>query len=141
MHREDHESHGALLCVQTGSMLSDPKRFKFEGAEHYLKSASEMRYLFRDFPEACDNTLWVAERADVNIEFGSPLLPNFPIPAYRNTTLLQALLQTLQGNTRLALSCGLTLATGWSRSAQASSWKKINPATALDLPTVFCIGR
>ena len=80
VHREDHESHGALLCVQTGSMLSDPKRFKFEGAEHYLKSASEMRYLFRDFPEACDNTLWVAERADVNIEFGNPLLPNFPIP-------------------------------------------------------------
>ena len=60
---------------------------------------------------------------------------------YRNTALLQALLQTLQGNTRLALSCGLTLATGWSRSAQASSWKKINPATALDLPTVFCLGR
>ena len=60
---------------------------------------------------------------------------------YRNTALLQALLQTLQSSTRLALSCGLTLATGWSCSAQSSSWKKINPATALDLPTVFCIGR
>ena len=61
-------------------MLSDPKRFKFEGEEHYLKSAAEMRYLFRDFPEACDNTLWVAERADVTIEFGKPQLPNFPLP-------------------------------------------------------------
>ncbi|MBK8333155.1 MAG: DNA polymerase III subunit alpha [Acidimicrobiaceae bacterium] len=81
VHREDHESHDALLCVQTGALLSDPKRFKFEGTEHYLKSANEMRHLFRDFPEACDNTLWVAERADVNIEFGKPLLPNFPIPA------------------------------------------------------------
>jgi 16S rRNA (cytidine1402-2'-O)-methyltransferase len=60
---------------------------------------------------------------------------------YRNTALFQALLQTLQGSTRLALSCGLTLAAGWSRSAPASSWKKINPAAALDLPTVFCIGR
>ena len=49
--------------------------------DSYLKSANEMRHLFRDFPEACDNTLWVAERADVNIEFGKPLLPNFPIPA------------------------------------------------------------
>ncbi|MGB8858923.1 MAG: DNA polymerase III subunit alpha [Ilumatobacteraceae bacterium] len=80
VHREDHESHDALLCVQTGALISDPKRFKFEGTEHYLKSAAEMRYLFRDFPEACDNTLWVAERADVEIEFGKPLLPNFPIP-------------------------------------------------------------
>ncbi|MEQ1699980.1 MAG: DNA polymerase III subunit alpha [Ilumatobacteraceae bacterium] len=80
VHREDHESHDALLCVQTGALISDPKRFKFEGTEHYLKSAAEMRYLFRDFPEACDNTLWIAERADVDIEFGKPLLPNFPIP-------------------------------------------------------------
>ena len=80
VHRDDHESHGALLCVQTGALLSDPKRFKFEGTEHYLKSSNEMRQLFRDFPEACDNTLWIAERADVTIEFGNPLLPNFPLP-------------------------------------------------------------
>ncbi len=80
VHREDHESHGALLCVQTGALLSDPKRFKFEGSEHYLKNSNEMRQLFRDFPEACDNTLWIAERADVTIEFGKPLLPNFPLP-------------------------------------------------------------
>ena len=80
VHRDDHESHDALLCVQTGAMISDPKRFKFEGQEHYLKSAAEMRYLFRDFPEACDNTLWIAERAQVEIEFGNPQLPNFPVP-------------------------------------------------------------
>ena len=80
VHREDHEAHGALLCVQTGSTLSDPKRFKFEGEEHYLKASHEMRHLFRDVPEACDNTLWIAERADVTIEFGNPHLPNFPIP-------------------------------------------------------------
>jgi len=80
VHREDHEAHDALLCVQTGAVLSDPKRFKFEGHEHYLKSAQEMRYLFRELPEACDNTLWIAERADVTIEFGKPQLPNFPIP-------------------------------------------------------------
>ena len=80
-HREDHESHDALLCVQTGALISDPKRFKFEGTEHYLKSAQEMRYLFREVPEACDNTLWVAERAGFEIQFGNALLPNFPIPA------------------------------------------------------------
>ena len=68
-HQEDHESHDALLCVQTGALLSDAKRFKFEGSEHYLKSAAEMRYLFREVPSACDNTLWVAERAELEIEF------------------------------------------------------------------------
>jgi DNA polymerase-3 subunit alpha len=79
-HREDHESHDALLCVQTGSLISDPKRFKFEGHEHYLKTADEMRYLFRDYPEACDSTLWIAERAAVEIEFGRVELPTFELP-------------------------------------------------------------
>ncbi len=78
--REHHEAHDALLCVQTGSMLSDPKRFKFDGQEHYLKTADEMRYLFRDHAEACDNTLWIAERAGVDIEFGKVELPDFPLP-------------------------------------------------------------
>src|SRR5690606_15048387 len=50
------------------------------GTEHYLKTADEMRHLFRQFPEACDNTLWIAERADVNIAFGKPQLPHFPTP-------------------------------------------------------------
>ena len=72
--------HDALLCVQTGSFRDDPKRFKFHGDEHYLKTAAEMRHLFRDYPEACDNTLWIAERADVEIEFGKPKLPSFPRP-------------------------------------------------------------
>src|SRR5829696_8157282 len=80
-HREDHESHDALLCVQTGALITDPKRFKFEGQEHYLKSAHEMRYLFRELPEACDNTLWIAERCQLDITFGNALLPNFPIPS------------------------------------------------------------
>jgi DNA polymerase-3 subunit alpha len=78
--REDSVAHDALLCVQTGSAMDDPKRFKFEGHEHYLKSAAEMRNLFADYPEACDNTLWIAERADVTIEFGKPKLPSFPRP-------------------------------------------------------------
>jgi DNA polymerase-3 subunit alpha len=79
-HREDHTAHDALLCVQTGCTISDPNRFKFEGQEHYLKTAQEMRWLFRDVPEACDNSLLIAERAEVKIEFGNPVLPDFPIP-------------------------------------------------------------
>ncbi|MBV9662064.1 MAG: DNA polymerase III subunit alpha [Acidimicrobiales bacterium] len=79
--REDAEAHDALLCVQTGSVKDDPKRFKFHGDEHYLKTAAEMRDLFSAYPEACDNTLWIAERADVTIDFGKPKLPSFPRPA------------------------------------------------------------
>lgn len=78
--REDHVAHDALLCVQTGASIDDPKRFKFDSDQHYLKSAAEMRALFNDLPEACDNTLWIAERASVEIEFGRPRLPRFPIP-------------------------------------------------------------
>ena len=60
---------------------------------------------------------------------------------YRNAALLQGLLQTLHGNTRLALSCGLTMGNSVSRSAQVSNWKRDKPVLPLNLPTVFCIGR
>src|SRR5438067_10167964 len=79
-HREHAVAHDALLCVQTGSAIDDPKRFKFESHEHYLKSAAEMRSLFGEVPEACDNTLWIAERADVGSEFANAQLPSFPPP-------------------------------------------------------------
>src|SRR5437588_2314580 len=80
-HKEDAEAHAALLCVQTGATLDDPNRFKFDADEFYLKTAAEMRGLFADYPEACDNTLLVAERANVEIEFGKPELPAFPVPS------------------------------------------------------------
>ncbi|MFM8847714.1 MAG: DNA polymerase III subunit alpha [Actinomycetota bacterium] len=80
VHRHDADSHDALLCVQTNSLKNDPNRFRFDGTEHYLKSSNEMRHLFAEVPESCDNTLWIAERADVSIEFGKPQLPNFPVP-------------------------------------------------------------
>jgi DNA polymerase-3 subunit alpha len=79
-HRADALAHDALLCVQTGSQMDDPNRFKFTGDEHYLKSAVEMRSLFAELPQACDNTLWIAERANVEIEFGRPQLPEFDLP-------------------------------------------------------------
>jgi DNA polymerase-3 subunit alpha len=80
VHRDDAVSHDALLCVQTNSTIDDPNRFKFHGDEHYLKTAFEMRQLFDELPEACDNTLWIAERCNVEIEFGKPKLPSFPLP-------------------------------------------------------------
>ena len=79
-HRADAAAHDALLCVQTGSLLEDTDRLKFHGDEHYMKTAAEMRSLFAELPESCDNTLLIAERADVNIEFGTPRLPHFEVP-------------------------------------------------------------
>ncbi len=80
VHHDDAEMHDALLCIGTGSLVADPNRFRFHSDQHYLKSAAEMRYLFRDLPEACDNTLAIAERASVTIEFDNDALPEFPIP-------------------------------------------------------------
>ena len=76
----DAEMHDALLCIGTGSRVADPDRFRIESGQHYLKSAAEMRYLFREVPQACDNTLLIAERADVTIEFDNDALPEFPLP-------------------------------------------------------------
>ncbi|MGB8197478.1 MAG: DNA polymerase III subunit alpha [Acidimicrobiales bacterium] len=80
VHHDDAEMHDALLCIGTGSLVADPNRFRFHSDQNYLKSAAEMRYVFRDLPEACDNTLAIAERANVTIEFDNDALPEFPIP-------------------------------------------------------------
>ena len=80
--RDEHDAHDVLLCIQTGSLRNEPGRLRFEGSEHYLKSSDEMHRLFPgdEFPKACDNTLWIAERANVEIEFGKILLPHFSVP-------------------------------------------------------------
>lgn len=78
-HAGDAEAHAALLCVQSGSTLDDPNRFKFDSQEFYLKSAAEMRSLFADHPEAISNTLLIAESCDVSFE-KRDLMPRFPVP-------------------------------------------------------------
>ena len=80
VNQHDALAHDALLCVQTNSLVSDADRFRFHGDQHYLKSAEEMRHLFREVEVACDNSLWIAERANVEIAFGDALLPDFPLP-------------------------------------------------------------
>ena len=78
--REDSEFHDLLLCIQTGKTLGDEHRLKFSSDNYYLKSAREMRELFYDTPEACDNTLKIAQRCNVEIEFGNFQMPAFPLP-------------------------------------------------------------
>ena len=77
---EDGAAHEALLCVQSGSTLADPKRFKFDNHEFYVKTAAQMREIFKDIPESCDNTLLVAERCNVTLREGENLLPRFEVP-------------------------------------------------------------
>ncbi|MBT5398719.1 MAG: DNA polymerase III subunit alpha, partial [Micrococcales bacterium] len=77
--KQDSVAHDALLCVQVGSTLDDPNRFKFESQEYYLKSAKQMRDLFSELPEAADNTLLIAERSEVDFA-KRDLMPRFPVP-------------------------------------------------------------
>jgi DNA polymerase-3 subunit alpha len=77
---DDATAHAALLCVQSASTLADPTRFKFDADDFYLKSAAEMRSVWADFPEACDNTLLVAERCNVEFNESANLMPRFDVP-------------------------------------------------------------
>jgi DNA polymerase-3 subunit alpha len=73
-------AHEALLCIQTGTTMSDPARWRFSSDEFYLKSADEMRTVFKDLPEAYRNTLAVAERCNVDLRFGQFHLPRYQVP-------------------------------------------------------------
>ncbi len=78
---EDARMHEVLLCIGTRSTMDDPKRFKFDAQDFYLKTAAEMREVWRELPEACDNTLLIAERCNINFVEGQDLLPSFPVPS------------------------------------------------------------
>ncbi|MGO1770541.1 MAG: DNA polymerase III subunit alpha, partial [Microbacterium sp.] len=79
-HQHEADAHEALLCVQSGSTMDNPNRFKLDGDGYYIKSAQEMRALFRDHPEACDNTLLIAERCNVEFDTEANYMPRFPVP-------------------------------------------------------------
>jgi DNA polymerase-3 subunit alpha len=76
----DAEAHDVLLCIQTGSKLSDADRFRFSGDQFYVKTAREMREQFHQYRDALDATLDIAEMCDARMEFGLDLLPAFPCP-------------------------------------------------------------
>jgi DNA polymerase III subunit alpha len=76
----DAEAHEVLLCVQTGKTLADPGRFRFDARDFYVKTAEEMREVWAELPQACDNTLAIAERCAVEFAEGRDLMPRFPVP-------------------------------------------------------------
>ena len=77
---EDANAHDILLCIQTGKKVSDENRMRYEGGQYYLKSEEEMRALFPYAQEALDNTVKIAARCEVEIEFGVTKLPRFEVP-------------------------------------------------------------
>ena len=79
---EDAGAQDAMLCINSGSTLDEPGRFKFDGTGYYIKSAEEMRELFKDLPEACDNTLEIAERCNVMFDDheDGAFMPQFDCP-------------------------------------------------------------
>jgi DNA polymerase-3 subunit alpha len=85
VHAADAEDHDTLLCVSAGANKDTPNRFRFNGDGYYLKSPAEMRALFKDLPQACDNTLAIAERCQTSFDEGTgTYMPQFPVPAGEN---------------------------------------------------------
>ena len=79
-YESDADSHDILLCIQTGKKVSDEDRMRYEGGQYYVKSEEEMRSLFPYALQALENTQKIADRCEVNIEFGVTKLPRFDVP-------------------------------------------------------------
>jgi DNA polymerase-3 subunit alpha len=77
LHREDAAPHDVLLCIGTGKSVNDPQRMRYSQQEFYFKSAQEMYAVFAEVPEACVNTLAIAERCALQLPFDRPLLPRY----------------------------------------------------------------
>jgi DNA polymerase-3 subunit alpha len=82
---EDAELQDILLCIQTGSLRADPDRMRMTDPSYYLRTPDEMRALFPEVPEALSNTLQIAERCDVNLDFKGYHLPKFDVPEGQTT--------------------------------------------------------
>ncbi len=98
--RDDHDAHDVMLCIGTGKMVQDEARMRYV-PELYFKSPAEMRALFKDHPDAITNTLAIAERCDLTIEFGRSKYPEYPVPAGAHPRGISA--RALRARTRGAL--------------------------------------
>ncbi|MCB5256902.1 MAG: DNA polymerase III subunit alpha [Candidatus Cloacimonadaceae bacterium] len=80
LHQEDHEAHDILLCIQTGKLLNDPGRMRYNTTQLYFKSPQEMEKIFPQLPQAYENTLKIAERIDLELRYDKFLLPKVETP-------------------------------------------------------------
>lgn len=83
--KEDAYNHEVLLCIQTGKRITDEDRMRFETDELYVKSPEEMSEYFKNFPDAIENTVKIAEKCNVEFDFGHTILPNYDVPKEFNT--------------------------------------------------------
>ncbi len=79
LNREDAEAHEILLCIQTGKTIDDSARMRFQSDEFYFKSPEEMMHSFSYCPEAIENTLYIAERCNLSLDFNQVFLPHFEL--------------------------------------------------------------
>ena len=82
--KEDSKTHNILLCIQTNRTINDNDRMEFQTSEFYLKTEAEMRKVFSEYPQALDNTQKIADRCNVDFEFGVRKLPRFDVPNNEN---------------------------------------------------------
>ena len=80
LEKKDFRAHEILLCLQTGKTINDPYRMQYPNDEYYFKSSEEMIELFKDVPEAIDNTLKIADRCNLDIDFDKLNFPDYPVP-------------------------------------------------------------
>lgn len=80
LRKEDSYNHEVLLCIQTGKRMSDVDRMRFDTEELYVKSPEEMTEYFKNLPEAIENTVKIADKCNVEFEFGNTILPNYEVP-------------------------------------------------------------
>ena len=81
LRKEDAYNHEVLLCIQTGKKMSDEDRMRFESDELYIKSQEEMIEYFKNVPDAIENTVKIAEKCNIEFEFGHTILPNYDVPS------------------------------------------------------------
>lgn len=125
--QEDSKAHDVLLCIQTASAIDEEDRMRFPNDEFYLKSEDEMRKIFANFPDACDNTEKIAQQCDVTFEFGHLHLPEFKAPEGKSN---QEYLREL---------CAKGLAERYGHQENAD-WGSLNERLEYELSTIEKMG-
>src|SRR3989338_8883944 len=103
IYKSDASAHDALICIGTGAMISDQNRIRYDGSEYYLKSADEMKKIFKDFPDAIKHSIEIAEKCNLELDFSKTYLPVFtppagqPQPAYLEELCLESLKKIFTG--------------------------------------------
>jgi len=116
INRQDAELQDILLCIQTGSVRSDPDRMRMADPSYYLRPPEEMKHLFGEVPGAIENTLWIADRCQVDLGFKGYHLPEFTVPEGK----------TAEGYLRLQCEAGLRLRYGEGAAGDPSLRKRLD---------------